>query len=73
MRQTAFPTSTDDRVQVVQHIFWGKKKLELPLDGIQGDNGVVYLSGEKTFSHLYRMIASALEVKDEESHVVEII
>jgi hypothetical protein len=60
-------------VQVVQRNSWGKKDLEVPLDGIQGDTGTVYLSREKPFSHLYRMIASVLEVQDEESHAVEII
>jgi hypothetical protein len=60
-------------VQVVQRNPWGKKRLEPPFDGNQGDSGVVYLSREKPFSHLYRMIASALDLKDEESYAVEII
>jgi hypothetical protein len=42
-------------------------------DGIQGDGGLVYLSREKLFLHLYRMIASVLDLQDEESHAVDII
>jgi hypothetical protein len=38
-------------VQVVQPNSWGKARLEPPFDGNQGDNGVGYLSREKTFSH----------------------
>jgi hypothetical protein len=60
-------------VHVVQRISWGKRTLGLPFYGNQGDKGVVYLSREKPFSHLYRMIASVLEIKDNESHAVEII
>jgi hypothetical protein len=60
-------------VHVVQRISWGKRTMVPPFDGNQGDMGVLYLSREKPFSHLYRMIASVLELQDEESHAVEII
>jgi hypothetical protein len=60
-------------VHVVQRRSWGKRTLVLPFDGNQGHKGVVYLSREKPFSHLYRMIASVLEINDNESHAVEII
>jgi hypothetical protein len=60
-------------VQIVKHYSWGKLSVAPPFDGTQGDHGVVYLSREKTFSHLYRMIASTLDLKNEESYAVKII
>jgi hypothetical protein len=62
-------------VHVVQTIsvHWRKTDVKNNYDGIQGEGGLVYLSREKPFSHLYRMIASALDLQDEESHAVDII
>jgi hypothetical protein len=66
-------------VQVVQRRTWGKARLarlarwELPLDGIQGENGIVHLNREKPFSQLYRMIFSALNLNEDEAYAVEII
>jgi hypothetical protein len=60
-------------VQVVQHDSWGKARLEHPFDDNQGDNGVIYLSREKPFSQLYQMIASTLDLNDDESYAVEVI
>jgi hypothetical protein len=60
-------------VQVVQRCAWGKPRLELPLDGIQGENGTVYLNREKPFSQLYRMIFSALNLNEDEAYAVEVI
>jgi hypothetical protein len=62
-------------VHVVENIAvpWKKPEVEQIYDGIQGEGGLVYLSREKPFSHLYRMIASVLNLHDEESHAVDII
>jgi hypothetical protein len=59
-------------VQVVQ-CRWGKVRWELPFDGNQGENGVVYLNPEKPFSQLYQMIFSALNLNEDEAYAVEVI
>jgi hypothetical protein len=58
---------------MVQHKSWGKPSVAPPFDGNQGDYGVVYLSREKPFSQPHPVIASVLDLNDDESHSVEII
>jgi hypothetical protein len=63
-------------VQVVQRRAWGKARLarwELPLDGIQDENGIVHLNREIPFSQLYQMIFSSLNLNEDEAYAVEII
>jgi hypothetical protein len=60
-------------VQVFQRRAWGKPRLELPLDVVQGENGTVYFNREKPFSQLSRMIFSALNLNEDEAYAVEVI